>query len=129
MHVYFKRKYIEGFKRFDAHFKQNLTPYLIQFLEDYFKNSYLYKKEMKSRLINKRKCIVIKQYKYNAFNLLLRINDKAGTLISETVLETFEPDLYRVPYHFDKVELVDNKVRVFKSTKELQSEHIIPIIH
>jgi hypothetical protein len=124
-HNYFKRKYIEGFKRFDAHFALNLTPELETFLDDYFKNGYVYEKEMKSKRVNGLKYQVLKQYKYDVFNLVLRVLDKSGALLKETILQSCKPDPFLVHYNVNKVNILDGKIEVLGSTGKLETEHAI----
>lgn len=120
---YFKRKYIEGFKRFDAHFGLNLTPELETFLDNYFKNGYVYEKEMKSKRINGLKYQVLKQYKYDVFNLVLRLFDKSGTLHKETILQSGKPDPFLVHNNVNKVNILEDKIEVLGSTGNLETEH------
>ena len=124
-HDYFKRKYIEGFKRFDAHFGLNLTPELETFLNDYFKNGYVYEKEMKSKRINGLKHQVLKQYKYDVFNLLLRVFDKSGAMVKETILQSGKPDPFLVHYNVNKVNILEDKIEVLGSTGKVEAEHPI----
>lgn len=124
-HDYFKRKYIEGFKRFDAHFGLNLTPELEAFLDDYFKNGYVYEKEMKSKRISGLKHQVLKQYKYDVFNLVLRVFDKTGAMIKETILQSGKPDPFLVHYNVNKVNIMDDKIQVLGSTGKIETEHAI----
>lgn len=124
-HEYFKRKYIEGFKRFDAHFGLNLTPELVTFLDDYFKNGYVYEKEMKSKRINGLKHQVLKQYKYDVFNLVLRVLDKAGNPVRENILQSEKPDPLWVHYNVNKVNILDDKIEVLGSTGKVEAEHAI----
>ena len=127
---YFKRKYIEGFKRFDAHFGLNLTPDLITFLDDYFKDGYVYEKEMKSKRVNGLKHQVLKQYQYDVFNLVLRVFDKAGNLLKERVLQSGIPDPFLVHYNVNKVNILDDKIEVLGSTGKVETEHALdPTLH
>jgi hypothetical protein len=118
-HDYFKRKYIEGFKRFDAHFGLNLTPDLIVFLEDYFKNGLMYEKEMKSKRMQGHKYQVVKCYKYNTFDLMLRITDKQGVQLSEAVIFEMKPDPYIVYFDVNKVEINEDCIRVINRNDKL----------
>ena len=122
-HQYFKRKYIEGFKRLDAHFGLNLTPQLIAYLDDYFKNGYVYEKEMKSKRLNGLKHQVLKQYKYDVFNLVLRVFDKSGTLLKETVLQSGKPDPFLVHYNVNKVNILEDKIEVLGSTGKVENQY------
>lgn len=124
-HQYFKRKYVEGFKRFDAHFGLNLTPELETFLNDYFKYGYVYEKEMKSKRINGLKHQVLKQYKYDVFNLVLRVLDKSGAMVKETILQSGKPDPFLVHYNVNKVNILDDKIQVLSSTGKVEAEHAI----
>lgn len=121
-HEYFMHQYLAGFKRFDVHFGLNLTPALITYLEHYFKNGLQYEKEMHAKRINGHKYIVLSQYKYDVFNLVLRIVDKAGKTINESILTTFEPDILRVYFRFKKVKILENKIQVFGSLDDLYAE-------
>ena len=122
-HDYFKRKYIEGFKRFDAHFGLNLTPQLIAYLDGYFKNGYVYEKEMKSKRVDGLKHQVLKQYKYDVFNLVLRVFDKSGTLLKETVLQSGKPDTISVYYNVNKVNILEDKIEVLGSTGKVENQY------
>ncbi len=51
-HHYFLQKCLQGFTRVDTQFSLNLTAELEVFLANYFKNGYVYEKEMKSKRIN-----------------------------------------------------------------------------
>jgi hypothetical protein len=127
-HQYFKRKYVEGFKRFDAHFGLNLTPELETFLNDYFKNGYVYEKEMKSKRINGLKHQVLKQYKFDVFNLVLRVLDKSGAMVKETILQSSKPDPFLVHYNVNKVNILDDKIEVLGSTGKVEAEYSL-IMH
>ena len=122
-HEYFKLKFIEGFKRFDAHFGFRLAPELEAFLDDYFKNGCVYEKEMKSKRINGLKHQVLKQYKYDVFNLVLRVFDKTGAVIKEMVLQSGKPDPFLVHYNVNKVNILDDKIEVLGSTGKVETEH------
>jgi hypothetical protein len=124
-HQYFKRKYIEGFKRFDAHFGLSLTSELETFLDDYFKNGYVYEKEMKSKRINGLKHQVLKQYKYDLFNLVLRVFHNSGALLKETILQNGKPDPFLVHYNVNKVNILNDKIQVLGSTGKVETEHVI----
>jgi hypothetical protein len=127
-HQYFKRKYVEGFKRFDAHFGLNLTPELETFLNDYFKNGYVYEKEMKSKRINGLKHQVLKQYKFDVFNLVLRVLDKSGAMVKETILQSGKPDPFLVHYNVNKVNILVDKIEVLGSTGKVEAEYSL-IMH
>lgn len=122
-HQYFRRKYIEGFKRFDAHFGLHLTPELETFLDDYFKNGYVYEKEMKSKRIDGLKYQILKQYQYDVFNLILRVFDKKGEMLKETILQSGKPDPFVVHYNVNKVNILDEKIEVLGSTGRVETEH------
>lgn len=129
-HEYFRRKYIEGFKRFDGHFGLSLTPELEAFLDDYFKNGYVYEKEMKSKRINGLKHQVLKQYKYDVFNLVLRVFDKSGAMVKETILQSGKPDPFLVHYNVNKVNILDDKIEVLGSTGKVENEHpLVRVVH
>lgn len=124
-HGYFKRKYIEGFKRVDAHFGLNLTSKLEMFLDDHFKNGYVYEKEMKSKRIRDYKFQVVKRYKYNAFDLVLKIINKQGYLISENVIFNFLPDPFRIHFNVHKIEINENYINVLNQNGELTKTFIL----
>lgn len=124
---YFKRKYIEGFKRFDAHFGLNLSPELEAFLDDYFKKSYVYEKEMKSKRISGLKHQVLKQYKYDVFNLVLRVFDKSGGLLKETILQSGKPDPFLVHYNVNKVNILEDKIEVLGSTGKVENAYLMAL--
>lgn len=121
-HEYFMNQYIAGFKRFDAHFDLNLTPALIAYLEDYFKNGLQYEKEMHAKRIGGLKYIVLSQYKYDVFNLVLRIVDKTGKTINESTLTTTKPDTFINYYNFNKVKILENKIQVLGRTDDVKAE-------
>ncbi len=124
-HEYFKQKYIEGFTRFDAHFALHLTPCLINMLNDYFREKLVYEKEMKSKRIQGIKHQVLKQYRYDVFNLILRLLDKNGTVLKETILQSGKPDPFLVYYDINKATIQDDKIQIFGSTGKVESEFLI----
>jgi hypothetical protein len=68
---------------------------------------------------------VVKRYKYDAFDLLLRVIDKRGVRLSETVIFNFVPDPYRVYFNVHKVEINEDCIRVINQNGELTKEFVL----
>jgi len=124
-HEYFRRKYLEGFTRFDAKFGLDLTPVLELAIDAYFSKQYAYEKEMKSKRVNGHKYHIIKRYKYDGFDLLLRITDKQDVQLREMTIFNFVPDPFRVHFNVHKVEINKDYIRVLNQNGKLTTEFFL----
>jgi hypothetical protein len=71
---------------------------------------------------------VLKQYKYDVFNLVLRVFDKSGVMIKESILQSGKPDPFLVHSNVNKVNILDNKIEVLDKLGDLETVHSIEIL-
>lgn len=118
VHKYFVRKYIEGFERFDKHFNLGLTDQLRPYLEQHFINGFEYEKKAKSKKIGDVTVQAIHRYKYDTYDLVVRLVNKKKGVVKEDVVFTCDPDPFVVHYDVNKFEIDEKKLRVLNKVGE-----------
>lgn len=114
VHRYFVRKYLEGFKRVDAHFNLQLTAELREAIDrEYASGEYFYEKKLAGKRIDGKSVQLFDHYTHEEYTLIMRT--KVGSQVEERVLFRFEPDVFRVKYRIKKCEISPEGVRVLNS--------------
>jgi hypothetical protein len=119
VHEYFVRKYLEGFERFDKKFNLDLTEQLRLQLEDSFKNNcFEYEAKAKSKKVGDITVQVIHRYRYDTYDLVVRMIKKNKEIVAERVIFTCDPDPFIVHFEVNKVEIEDDKIRIINKNEE-----------
>ena len=116
-HNYFVRKYLEGFRRFDSHFKTTFESYLSPLLDEKYNNELCYEKKMATKRLKNYRLQAIGSYSKDTFKLILNVYEKNKLINSQTVFEC-EPDMFIVKYDLHKIEISDSVVSVFNKVRE-----------
>jgi len=118
VHDYFVRKYIEGFEKLDTKFDLNLTDQIRSVLEVKFSNCLEYEVKAKSKKIRSFTVQVIHRYKYDIYELLVRVLDGKKEIVKEVVIYSYDPDPFVVNYDVNKIEIDASSVRVINKLRE-----------
>jgi len=117
-HRYFVRKYLEGFKRFDAKFGLQLAEQLQVVIENQFSDFLEYEIKAKSKRLGDLSVQVFHQYKCNSYELIVRIFNKQKDLVKEDVAFMRTPDPISIEYDVDKIEIEEGRLRIISSVGE-----------
>lgn len=118
VHEYFVRKYIEGFERFDKHFNIDLANQLRSYLEQSFINGLEYETKAKSKKVGDMTVQAVHRYKYDTYDLVLRLVNKKKDIVKEDVIFTSDPDPFVVHFDVNKIEIDNDKLRVINKVRE-----------
>ena len=127
-HNYYIRKYLEGFKKLDEHYKSTFVSYLEPLLAEKYQSNLSYETQMAAKRIDGHRIQVVGRYDRKSFKLLVNVYAKKELLKSVPIFEC-EPDMFIVKYDAYKVEINDlnivviNKIR--EKTLELEIAEII----
>lgn len=116
-HDYFVSKFLEGFRKLDAHFTTSLTPYLMPLIEDKYKNDLFYEKKMASKRVGQLRFVAVGRYTKDSFKLIINIFEGKILIKSHIVYES-EPDMFTVKYDVYKVVITDVVISVINKTRE-----------
>ncbi len=118
VHEYFVRKYIEGFERLDKHFNISLANQLRSYLDQCFTNGLEYETKAKSKKVGDITVHAVHRYKYDTYDLVVRLVNKKKDIVKEEVVFTCDPDPFVVHFDVNKVEIDDARLRVINKTRE-----------
>ena len=110
-HDYYIGKLIEGFDKFDSHFKSNFVEYLKPLLDVQFNDTLSFEKKLASKSVNGLKLQVISKFQRLSFQIIVHVYCKKELIKSETIFEC-EPDMFIVKYDAYKVEIDNVKIKV-----------------
>lgn len=116
LHQYFVRKYLEGFKRFDAHFGLALSPKLELFLAGSSAEKYVFEKLAGKYKIDIGSLEMLHRYWPDRYELIARIASANGHPPEERVLLELIPDPFKVHYHVAKIEVEGRRVTITNRT-------------
>lgn len=123
-HDYYISKLLEGFNKFDEHYKSSLVSYLKPLISAKYESSLNYEKQMASKRIDGHRIQVMGSYDRKSFKLLVNVYAKKALLKSIPIFEC-EPDMFIVKYNAHKVEINDKSIVVINKVREKTLERKI----
>jgi len=123
-HDYYIRKLLEGFQKFDEHFKSTFVSNLKPLISAKYEGGLNYEKQMASKPIDGQRIQVVGSYDRKSFKLLVNVYTKKELLKSIPIFEC-EPDMFIVKYEAHKVEINDKSIVVINKVREKTLEREI----
>ena len=117
-HNYYVGKLLEGFKKFDSHFKSSYVAYLEPLLDAKYESELHFEQKMAAKRIGIDRIQVVGRYYRTSFKLLVNIFSKRDLVRSEVIFEC-EPNLFAVKYDAHKVEITDSQIHVKNKIHEV----------
>lgn len=118
VHNFFVRKYLEGFSRVDKHFGLNLTEQLREVLATELSDKFEFESKVKSKKEGDLTVLVVHRYKYDSYDLVVRVLDKNKEVVEENVLFSCDPDPFKVHFDVNKVEIDNGQINVINKVRE-----------
>ena len=116
-HDYYIRKLLEGFSKFDEHYKSSFFSYLKPLISAKYESGLNYEQQMASKRIEAHRIQVVGRYDRKSFKLLVNVYAKKELLKSIPIFEC-EPDMFVVKYEAYKVEINDESIVVINKVRE-----------
>ena len=123
-HDYYTRKFIEGFQKFDSHYKSSFVSYLRPLLNAKYEKNLYFEKKMAAKRIGSFRIQAVGRYERTSFKLLVNVYHKNELIKSEVVFEC-EPDMFIVKFEAYKVEITEETISVINKVREITLEREI----
>jgi hypothetical protein len=111
IHDYYIRKFLEGFYKFDKHYKSSFVSYLNPLLAVKYEGNLNYEKQMASNRVGGYRIQVVGRYERRKYKLLANVYGKKELLKSVPIFEC-NPDMFIVKYEAHKVDINDHSIVV-----------------